>query len=92
MKKASATTGTSKAYRDVTLKDGILEAEAAADAMLIHRILQRKMIYSNLSTANQQRVFLRIFMNEANIKTGAISPCTATRDSIISFFTMSYVK
>ncbi|MDR0640458.1 MAG: hypothetical protein LBF65_01845 [Holosporales bacterium] len=86
--KKTVTAGSPRTYRDITMADGLLETVAAADAMLIHRILQRKVSFTNLSTAKQKQAFLRIFMNEVMIKSGEISAPTASRDSIISFFTM----
>lgn len=70
-----------KQYRDVNISDGSNEISAANDAMLIHRILQKK----SLKNMNQQ-VFLRILENEMRIKSGDIDSVTAVRDSLLNFF------
>jgi hypothetical protein len=71
-------------YRNITLRDGVDEKNAESDAMLIHRILQRKVIYGGLASSSSKSLFLKIIGNEIAIKTGEIDPISATRDSLIS--------
>jgi hypothetical protein len=89
-KKVGPIPSSAKGYVDITLKDGLLESSAANDAILIHRILQRKLIYGGLTVTNQQSAYLRIFENEMRIKRGKELPSTASRDSLLAFFTMRY--
>lgn len=76
----------SKKFPTVTLKDGINETQVASDAMLNHRVLEKKLIYSGLTTSQQRQTFMKIVKNELSIKAGLIDAATATRDSLISFF------
>ncbi|GHT89202.1 hypothetical protein FACS1894113_3650 [Alphaproteobacteria bacterium] len=75
-----------KKFRNVSLLDGINEKEATGDAMLIHRILQRKAIYSGLSSEKMRKIFLKIFLNELLIKAGKNDAATSVRDSLFTFF------
>jgi hypothetical protein len=79
-------TGNAKPFRQIGLTDGIDEEVASNDAMLIHRILQKKLLYSGLSSKKQRDVLLRILYNEMNIKAGNIEPATASRDSLLASF------
>jgi hypothetical protein len=88
--KKVGTTPSQKGYVDISLKDGLLESAAANDAILIHRILQRKLIYSGLTMTKQGSAYLRVFENELRIKRGRAIPSTATRDSLLAFFTLRY--
>ena len=76
----------SKTFKEVTLLDGINEINATNEAMLIHRVLQKKILYAGLSTQKQKEIFLRILENEMKIKSGQIEAVTATRDSLLAFF------
>jgi hypothetical protein len=75
-----------KSYRNVTIFDGLDEAALSYDSMLIHRILQRKILYHRNLNQKQKEQFLRIIINEMNIKSGKVDPITSTRDSLLSFF------
>ncbi|MDR1289304.1 MAG: hypothetical protein LBJ77_02830 [Holosporales bacterium] len=83
-KKPTSPQSPSKGYREVSLEDGLLESSAATDAVLIHRILQRKLIYSGLTTDKQKLAFLRVFENEMRIKGGKQNPITSTRYSLLA--------
>ncbi|MDR1476472.1 MAG: hypothetical protein LBI20_04140 [Holosporales bacterium] len=89
-KKANQPVTTYKKYKDISLDDGILENSVTNDSMLIHRILQRKLIYTGLTSDKQKKAFARILDNEINIKRGKESQITATRDSLLAFFAMRY--
>ena len=80
-----------KNFPSVTLNDGLNEAEASANAMLIHKILQKRLLNGGLNTQHQQDIFMRILNNELAIKSGQLDPATATRDSLISFYVMGKV-
>jgi hypothetical protein len=73
-------------FRQISLADGVNAEVATSDAMLIHRILQKKLLYAGLSSEKQRRVLLRILRNEIGIKAGNIEPITASRDSLIAYF------
>lgn len=85
--KSKPSASAAKSFPNVTIASGINELQATGDAMLIHRILQRKLIYSGLSEQKRLAIFLRILKNETSIKAGIIEPATATRDSLLAFFT-----
>jgi hypothetical protein len=70
----------------VSLKDGLGAEYAESWAMLVHRMLERKLIFSGLKTEKQKRMLLEIVQNEIDIKKGSVDPCTATRDSLIKGF------
>lgn len=76
----------SKNFPSITLNDGLNEAEASTNAMLIHKILEKRLLNSGLKTKLQQDMFLRVLNNELSIKSGQLDPATATRDSLIAFF------
>ncbi|MDR2666876.1 MAG: hypothetical protein LBB34_02040 [Holosporales bacterium] len=76
-----------KVFHEITIRDGLDTRKVTNDAMLIHRILQKKLIYSGLTTEKQRSAFIRILKNELSIKQGAVEPMTATRDSLLSIFT-----
>ena len=78
----------SKNFPSITLNDGLNENEASVNAMLIHKILEKRLISGGLSTKLQQEIFLRVLNNELSIKSGQLEPSTATRDSLIAFFVM----
>ena len=80
-----------KSFPSVTLNDGINESEASANAMLIHKILQKRLVNAGLKNRRQQEIFTRVISNELAIKSGQLDPATATRDSLISFYVMSKV-
>ena len=80
-----------KSFPRNTLDDGLNEAEASANAMLIHKILQKRLVSGNLCTQRQIDVFMRILSNELAIKSGLMEASTATRDSLISFYVMSKI-
>ena len=74
-------------YRDVTLNDGLLdEKNIEGDAMLILRILQRKMLYSGLSSIKSGKIFRNIVANEMSIKLGDTDSITAVRSSLVEYF------
>ncbi|MDR3224089.1 MAG: hypothetical protein LBT03_00660 [Holosporales bacterium] len=75
-----------KGYVDVTLATGFSESQATSDFMLVHRILQKKLIASGLMSKNSTSCLLKIVMNEMNIKAGNIEASSATRDSLLLFF------
>jgi hypothetical protein len=82
----SSETGSTKSFRNISLNDGVSESVATNDSMLIHRILQRKIMYSNKLDKDKKRVLFRILCNELNIKSGNVDAYTASRDSLIAFF------
>lgn len=84
--KKQSSAGGYKPFREITLSDGINEKNLSADAMMILRVLQRKLIYRGLSSKALQAKFLRVFRNELLIKSGKLDPATSVRDSLISFF------
>ena len=77
-----------KNFPSITLNDGLNENEAAANAMLIHKILEKRLINGGLGTKLQQKIFQRVLNNELAIKAGELEPAIATRDSLIAFFVM----
>ncbi len=77
-----------KNFPSITLNDGLNEIEASANAMLIHKILEKRLINGGLETQLQQAIFQRVLNNELSIKSGQLDPSTATRDSLIAFFIM----
>ena len=77
-----------KSFPSITLNDGLNEAEASSNAMLIHKILEKRMLTKGLNSSLNQRVFMRILNNELAIKSGLMDSATATRDSLISFYVM----
>lgn len=81
-----------KNFPSVTLNDGLNESEASANAMLIHKILEKRLINGGLSTKLQQEIFQRVLNNELAIKSGLLEASTATRDSLISFFVMQRIS
>ena len=80
-----------KSFPSITLNDGLNEAEASANAMLIHKMLQKRLLASNLRTQRQIDAFMRVLNNELSIKSGQMDPATATRDSLISFYVMARI-
>ena len=80
-----------KNFPSITLNDGLNEAEASANAMLIHKMLQKRLISGNLSTQRQIDVFMRVLNNELSIKSGQMDPATATRDSLLAFYVMAKI-
>lgn len=81
--KKSAEKQEKKPFPEIKIEGGINEKQAESDSMLIHRSLQRKIIFDGLKKRN---TFLKIINNEINIKIGATDAVTATRDSLLSFF------
>lgn len=71
-----------KKFRHITIADGLDEVAAANEAMLIHRILQRKLFLGQ--TKMQREMFLKVFRNEIDIKTGKTNAATAVRDSLLT--------
>ncbi|MDR2075039.1 MAG: hypothetical protein LBP31_02345 [Holosporales bacterium] len=69
-----------KEYKPITIYDGIDEKHAEANAMLIHRFLQKKTKNKNL--------LIKLLKNEMNIKNGKMEVTTAVRDSLLSVFVM----
>ncbi|MDR1332926.1 MAG: hypothetical protein LBJ69_00770 [Holosporales bacterium] len=80
---AAPTRAPAKKFPSINIDSGISSAQAAGDAMLIHRSLQKKLMWSELKTARQFRTFMGIVQNEMAIKAGLVEPVTATRDSIL---------
>ncbi|MDR0553160.1 MAG: hypothetical protein LBG13_03665 [Holosporales bacterium] len=72
-------------YRSITLRDGCDGKNAESDSMLIHRILQRKVIYGGLNSSDLRSILLKIIKNEMAIKIGEIDSVSATRDSLIIY-------
>jgi hypothetical protein len=89
--KVTMTQSSSRSYGNISLENGLLETFVSNDAILIHRILQRKLIYSGFTSDKQRAAFLQIFDNEMRIKRGKVSPVTAARDSLLAFFTLRYI-
>jgi hypothetical protein len=81
--KMSATSAQSKKPLDVNINSGISKAQAAGDAMLIHRVLQKRLMWSGLKTSKQLNVLAKLVGNEMLTKAGAVEPETATRDSLL---------
>ena len=75
-----------KPFKDISIHDGINEGNATSEAMLIHRVIQKKIMYSGISTEKQREVLMRVLINEMKIKSGECDATTATRDSLITFF------
>jgi hypothetical protein len=75
-----------KKFPSITMHNGINELQAANDAMLVHRALQKKLTFSGLTTKKQLSSLLKIVENEINLPRGIIDPVTATRDSLIKFY------
>ena len=88
-KMKKTTPSQTKDFINVTLQNGLNDQNASADAMLIHRVLQRKLIYSGLNTSKYKSAFLKILKNEMEIKKGKIDQISAVRDSLIEFFIKS---
>lgn len=84
--KPKKSTPQAKEFVNVKLRNGLSESAASNDAMLIHRVLQRKLIYAGLKSINQKSAFLKILKNELEIKTGKKDPVSAVRDSLLEFF------
>jgi hypothetical protein len=82
LKKSSEKTAiaSKKEYKPITISDGIDEKRAEADAMLIHRFLQKR--------ARNKSLLLKLLKNEMNIKNGKVEAVTAVRDSLLSVFLM----
>ncbi|MDR1488546.1 MAG: hypothetical protein LBI26_02300 [Holosporales bacterium] len=80
------TVSAARQYRDITVMDGVDEGNAEADAMLIHRILQKKVIYGGFSKEYKKKLLLKILNSEISIKRGEIDSVSATRDSLLSYF------
>ena len=83
------TNSQTKDFVNVTLQNGLHEQDAITDAMLIHRVLQRKLIYSGLNNIKNKSAFLTILKNELKIKKGKTDPVSAVRDSLLEFFIKS---
>jgi hypothetical protein len=77
-----------KTFHEITIGDGLDMRKVINDAMLIHRVLQKKLIHLGLTAKKQRAAFIRILKNELNIKRGVVDPATATRDSLLSFYTL----
>lgn len=84
--KKQTSTSAAKSFHNVTIIDGIDEIKAGNDAMLIHRILQKKLLYAGNLDRKQREIFMKILKNEMEIKSGKIDAITATRDSLLAFF------
>jgi len=80
------TTSQSRDFFNVALQNGLYEQDASNNAMLIHRVLERKLIYSGLNSAQHKATFLKILKNELEIKNGKKDPVSAVRDSLIGYF------
>lgn len=85
-KEKKQTPSAPKNFPNVTIIDGNDEIKAANDAMLIHRILQKKLLYAGNLDKKQREIFMKILKNEMEIKAGKIDSVTATRDSLLAFF------
>ncbi|MDR1609518.1 MAG: hypothetical protein LBR78_01535 [Holosporales bacterium] len=84
IKKAQATPPPGKRPLDININSGISKAQATGDAMLIHRVLQKRLVWSGLKTPKQISTLVKLVRNEMLIKAGAVEPETATRDSLLS--------
>ncbi|MDR1390975.1 MAG: hypothetical protein LBI95_01200 [Holosporales bacterium] len=84
--KKQAGLASSKNFPNITMSSALNELQAANDAMLIHRILQKRLLYGELRDARKKNAFMRILKNELSIKCGTMDSVTATRDSLIAFF------
>jgi hypothetical protein len=73
-------------FRQVCLEDGLDEAIASGDSMLIHRILQKKILYQRPINKERVGILLKVLHNEMSIKSGKIEPSTASRDSLLAFY------
>jgi hypothetical protein len=82
-KKTLTTSTSSKKNIDVNINSGINKAQAAGDAMLIHRVLQKRLVWSGLKTQKQLSTLVKLVRNEMLIKAGAIETETATRNSLL---------
>ena len=72
-----------KYFPSVTLESGINELQLQSDSMLIHRILQKRL----LSYLNKNIIkFIRILINEMSIKSGKQDVIVNTRDSLLAYF------
>jgi hypothetical protein len=69
-----------KEFKSITLNIGIDAKQAEAEAMLTHRVLQKRAL--NLSK------LLKILKNEIAIKAGQKDAVTAVRDSLIRFYVL----
>ncbi|MDR2458567.1 MAG: hypothetical protein LBD43_00515 [Holosporales bacterium] len=83
IRKVTATSPPSKKPLDININNGINKAQAAGDAMLIHRVLQKRLVWSGLKTPKQLRALVELVRNEMLIKDGVIDPETATRTSLL---------
>lgn len=75
-----------KPFVDVTIMDAVENERAEGSAMLIHRVLQKKIIYGGMKSSESMHKFLKVVNNEMMIKMGELDAGTATRDSLIEFF------
>ena len=85
-KKSSSTPAKQREYRDVSISDGLDSVRAENESMLILRILQKKIMYSGISSKVQKDKLLKIIQNEADIKLGITDPITSVRSSLLEFF------
>lgn len=72
-----------KPFPAIGLANGLNEKQAEADAMLVHRTLQKKLMFGGLKRRN---TFLKLIHNEVDIKIGEKNAVTATRDSLLMVF------
>lgn len=72
-----------KPFPEINITSGINEKQAESDAMLIHRSLQKKIMFGGLQ---KRELFLKIINNEADVKLGLKDAVSASRDSLLSFF------
>lgn len=91
-KEKKSSSATSKSFPTISLLDGLHEAQAAANAMLVHRALEKKLIFGGMTSSHQKKIFMKILKYELSIKAGIIDSLTATRDSLLSFYTSSIKK
>jgi hypothetical protein len=73
-------------FFDMSIKDGLDAKYSDECSMIVHRIIQKRILFSGIKTEKQRDIFLKTLQNEIDIKIGEIDACTATRDSLISFF------
>ncbi len=72
-----------KLFPKININSGINEKQTESDTMLIHRFLQKKIIFRGIQDKN---LLLKIINNEIDIKLGLQDAITASRDSLLSFF------
>jgi hypothetical protein len=85
-KEKSNTKGATKPFPSIGLDSGLNENQAAGDAMSIHRVLQKRLLKTDLSNKKRLDLLVKIVSNELYIKAGYRDAVTATRDSLLLFY------